>query len=88
MEVLTKDEHLILSSMLGLKPQAHLLEKKLTEMNKKLSELLKNWMRFMFVLLKDCFSPPKLLQFLKRSTCLNQPALFEMYDKPYAYRSL
>ena len=34
-----------------------------------------------FFLLKNCFSLPKLLYFLRTSTCFNHPALFEKYDK-------
>ena len=34
-----------------------------------------------FFMLKNCFSLPKLLYFLRSSTCLNHPALLEKYDK-------
>ena len=32
-------------------------------------------------MLKKCFSLPKLLYFLRTSTCFNHPALLEKYDK-------
>ena len=32
-------------------------------------------------MLKNCFSWPKLLYFLRTSTCFNHPALLEKYDK-------
>ena len=32
-------------------------------------------------MLKNCFSLPKLLYFLRTSTCFNHPALLEKYDK-------
>ena len=34
-----------------------------------------------FLMLKNCFSLPKLLYFLRTSTCFNHPALLEKYDK-------
>ena len=34
-----------------------------------------------FFMLKNCFSLPKLLYFLRTSTCFNHPALLEEYDK-------
>ena len=34
-----------------------------------------------FFMLKNCFSLPKLLYFLRTSTCFNHPALLEKYDK-------
>ena len=34
-----------------------------------------------FFMLKYCFSLPKLLYFLRNSTCFNHPALLEKYDK-------
>ena len=34
-----------------------------------------------FFMLKNCFSLPKLLYFLRTSTSFNHPALFEKYDK-------
>ena len=35
----------------------------------------------MFFMLKNCFSLPKLLYFLRTSTCFIHPALLEKYDK-------
>ena len=34
-----------------------------------------------FFMMKNCFSLPKLLYFLRTSTCFNHPALMEKYDK-------
>ena len=34
-----------------------------------------------FFMLKNCFSLPKLLCFLRTSTCFNHPALLDKYDK-------
>ena len=45
-------------------------------------ELLKHKMRTMvFFMLKNCFSLPKLIYFLRTSTCFNHPALLDKYDK-------
>ena len=73
-----KDELIILGSQLGPKSQADLLERK-SMILKKLMEMLR--IALWFFMLKNCHSLPKLLYFLRTSTCFNHPALLEKYDK-------
>ena len=76
-----KDEFIILGSPLGPKSHADLLEKKINELEKG------NWIvekldaHYGFFMLKSCFSLPKMLYFLRTSTCFNHPAPSEKYDK-------
>ena len=69
-----KDELIILGSPLGLNSQADILERKST-----------NWKKldahYGFFMLKNCFSMPKLLYFLRTSTGFNNPDLLEWDDK-------
>ena len=76
-----KDEFIILGSPLGQKSQADLLEKKINELEKVNGIVEKLDAHYGFFMLKNCFSLPKLLYFLRTSTCFNHPALLEKYDK-------
>ena len=76
-----KDELIILGSPLGLKSKADLLEKKIFELEKVNGIVEKLDAHNGFFVLKNCFSLPKLLYFLRTSTCFNHPALLEKYDK-------
>ena len=56
------------------------IEKKI--MNWKINEIVEKLdAHYGFFMLKKCFSLPKLLYFLRTSTCFNHPALLEKYDK-------
>ena len=76
-----KDELFFLGSPLGPKSQADLMEKKINELENG------NWIigkldaHYGFLCWKLYFSLPKLLYFLRTSTCFNHPALLEKYDK-------
>ena len=76
-----KGELIILGSPLGPKSQADLLEKKINEMEKLNGIVEKLDAQYGFFMLKNCFSLPKLLYFLRTSTCFDFPALLEKYDK-------
>ena len=76
-----KDEFVILGSPLAPKSQADLLEKKINELEKVNGIVEKLDAHYGFFMLKNCFSLPKLLYFLRTSTCFNHPARFEKYDK-------
>ena len=71
-------EVIILSSPLGPKSQADLLENKISDLEEVngIVEKLDG-----FFILKNCFSLPKLLYFLRTSTSFNHPALLEKYNK-------
>ena len=71
-------EDIILSSPLGPKSQADLLENKISDLEEVdgIVEKLDG-----FFNLKNCFSLPKLLYFLRTSTSFNHPALLEKYNK-------
>ena len=74
-----KDELIIFGSQLGPKSQADLLEKKIKELENVKGIVAK--CALWFFMLKNWFSLPKLLYFLRTSTCFNRPALLEKYDK-------
>ena len=76
-----KDELIFRGSPLGPKSQADLLEKKINELEKVNGIVEKLDAHYDFFMLKNCFSLPKLLYFLRTSTCLNHPAFLEKYDK-------
>ena len=76
-----KDELIILGSPLGPKSQADLLEKKIIELEKVTGIVEKIDAHYGFFMLKNCFSLPKLLYFLRTSTCFNHPAHLEKHDK-------
>ena len=76
-----KDELIILVSPLGLKSQGDLLEKKINELENVIGIVEKLDAHYSFFMLKNCFSLPKLLYFLRTSTCFNHPALLKKYDK-------
>ena len=76
-----KDELIILGSPLGPKSQADLLEKKIIELEKVYRIAEKLDAHYGFFMCKNCFSLPKLLYFLRTTTCFNHPALLEKYDK-------
>ena len=76
-----KDELIILGSSLGPKSQADLLKKN-NELDKVNGIVEKPNAHYGFFMLKNCFSLPKLLYFLRTCcTCFNHPALLEKYDK-------
>ena len=77
----TKDELIILGSPLGTKPQADLLEKEINELEKVNGNVETLDAHYGFFMLKNCFSLPKLLYFLRSSTCFNHPVLLEKYNK-------
>ena len=66
---------------LGPNSQADLLEKKINELEKVNEIVEKLDAHFGFFMLKNRFSLPKLLYFLRTSTCFNHPGLLEKYDK-------
>ena len=76
-----KDELIILGSPRGPKSEADLLEKKINELEKVNGTVEKLDAHYGFFMLKNCFSLPKLLYFLRTSTCFNHPALLEKNDK-------
>ena len=76
-----KDELINLGSPLGPKLQADLLEKKINELENVNGIVEKLDAHFGFFMLKNYFSLPKLLYFLRTSTCFNHPALLEKCDK-------
>ena len=57
------------------------MEKKINELEKVNGIVEKLDAHYGFFMLKNCFSLPKLLYFLRTSTCFNHPALLEKYDK-------
>ena len=57
------------------------MEKKIDELEKVNGIVEKLDAHYGFFMLKNCFSLPKLLYFLRTSTCFNHPALLEKYDK-------
>ena len=57
------------------------MEKKINELEKVNGIVEKLDAHYGFFILKNCFSLPKLLYFLRTSTCFNHPALLEKYDK-------
>ena len=63
-----KDEHIILGSPLGPKSLADLLEKKINELEKVHGIVEKLDAHHGIFKLKNCFSLPKLLYFLRTST--------------------
>ena len=76
-----KDELIILGSPLGPKSQADLLEKKIDELENVNEIVEKLDAHYSFSMLKNCFSLPKLLYFLRTSTCFIHPALLGKYYK-------
>ena len=76
-----KDELIILGSPLGPKSQADLLEKEINELENVNGIDEKLDAHYGFFMLKNCFSLPKLLYFLRTNTWFNHPALLEKYDK-------
>ena len=76
-----KDELIILGSPLGPKSQADLLEKKINELENVNGIVEELDAHYGFSILKNCFSLPKLLYFLRTNTCFNHPALLEKFDK-------
>ena len=75
-----KDELIILGSPLGPKSQAHLLEKKINELEN-VNGIVEQLDAHYGFFVENCFSLPKLLYFLRTSTCFNHPALLEKYGK-------
>ena len=71
----------MLGSPLCPNSQADSLGKKINELEKINGIVEKLDAHYGFFMLKNCFSLPKLLYFLRTSTCFNHPALLEKYDK-------
>ena len=76
-----KDELIIRGSPLGPKSQADLLENEINELEKVNAIVEKLDAHYGFFMWKNCFSLPKLLYFLRTSTCFNHPVPLEKYDK-------
>ena len=57
------------------------MEKNINELEKVNGIVEKLDAHYSFSMLKNCFSLPKLLYFLRTSTCFNHPVLLEKYDK-------
>ena len=76
-----KDELINLGSPLGPKSQADSLEKKINELEEVNGIVEKLDALCGFVMLKNCFSLPKLLYVMRTSTCFNHPALSQKNDK-------
>ena len=57
------------------------VEKKINELEKVNGIVEKLNAHYGFLMLKNGFSLPKLLYFLRTSTCFDHPALLEKYDK-------
>ena len=76
-----KDELIILGSPLGPKSQADFLEKRIIEPEQVNGIVEKLVAHNGFFMLKKCFSLPRLLYFLRTSTCFIHPTLLKTYDK-------
>ena len=76
-----KDELINLCSPLGPKSQADFLEKNFDELENVNGIVEKLDAHYGFFMMKNCFSLPKLLFFLRTRTRFNRPALLEKYDK-------
>ena len=76
-----KNELIFLGSPLGSKSQADLLEKKINELEKVNGIVEKLDAHYCSIMLKNCFSLPKLLYFLRTSTYFNHQTLLEKYVK-------
>ena len=64
------------------KSQADLLEKEINELEKVNDEIVEKLdAHYGFSMLENCFCLPKMLYFLRTSTCFNHPVLLEKYDK-------
>ena len=61
------------------------MEKKINELDKVNGVIEKLDSHYGFFMLKNCFSSPKLLYFLRSSTSFNHPALLEKCDKTVRY---
>ena len=69
----TKDDFIILDSPLGPESQADFLENQIIELGKVIGNVEK--LDALYGFLKNGFSLPNLLYFLRTSTCFNHPAL-------------
>ena len=58
-----------------------MLEKKINELENVNGIVEKLDAHYGYFMLENCFSLPKLLYFLRTTTCFNNPALLEKYDK-------
>ena len=80
-KIKTKEELLILGFPIGELCRKKLLDKKIKELEK-ISEVIdKLDAHYGFYLLKNCFSMPTLLYFLRTSICFLQNDFLERYDK-------
>ena len=78
---LKKEELLILGSPIGELCRKELLDEKIRELEKISDVIEKLDAHYGFYLLKNCFSMPKLLYFLRTSPCYFQNDFLERYDK-------
>ena len=72
--------NLSFGSPLGAKSQADLLGKKIIELEK-VNGIVEKLDAHNFSYVEKSFSLPKLMYFLRISTCFNHPALLEKYDE-------
>ena len=77
----TKEELINLGSPLRPNAQVNVLEKNVVYMEKTTESVEKLDAHCGFHMMKKCFSLPKVLFFLRTSTCFNHPALLEKNDK-------
>ena len=80
-KIKTKEELLILGSPIGELCRKELLDEKIKELEKISDVIDKLDAHYGFYLLKNCFSMPKLLNFLRTSPCFLQNDFLERYDK-------
>ena len=80
-KIKTKEELLILGSPIGELCRKELLDEKIKELEKISDVIDKLDAHYGFYLLKNCFSMPKLLYFLRTSPCFLQNGFLERYDK-------
>ena len=80
-KIKTKEELLILGSPIGELCRKELLDEKIRELEKISDVIDKLDAHYGFYLLKNCFSMPKLLYFLRTSPCFLQNDFLERYDK-------
>ena len=84
-KIKTKEELLILGSPIGELCRNELLDKKIKELEKISDVIDKLDDHYGVFLLKNCFSMPKLLYFLRTSPCFLQNDFLERYDKLLRY---
>ena len=81
MKIKTKEKLLILGSPIGKLCRKELLDEKTKELEKISDVIDKLDAHYAFYLLKNCFSMPNFLYFLRTSPCFLQIGFSERYDK-------